>query len=271
MEILYGMVMPLAVLGGLGLFFGALLAIAGKCFGIATDPTFDLVRAELPGANCGACGCGTCDKYAEAVAAGKAEINLCSVGGESVAAKLAEITGKELSKPVVSGRAIVCCSGGIHSERKFQYVGIEDCVAAASVGGGPLSCEFGCLGLGSCVRACPNNAISIQNGVAVVNPEDCICCGICVDACPKHIIKLIPRNATTLISCMSHSTGAETRKLCSTGCIGCRLCAKACKYDAIIIEENLARIDYDKCVSCGACAEVCPRHLIIVNEPVSEG
>ena len=71
MEILYGMITPLAILGGLGLFFGAVLAIAGRCFGIVTDLTFDKVRAELPCANCGACGWGTCDKYAEAVANGK--------------------------------------------------------------------------------------------------------------------------------------------------------------------------------------------------------
>ncbi|PID39056.1 MAG: electron transporter RnfB [Proteobacteria bacterium] len=49
---------------------------------------------------------------------------------------------------------------------------------------------------------------------------------------------------------------------CIYGCLGFGDCTRACKYDAIHIENGLARVDYEKCVGCGACAKVCPRNII---------
>ena len=262
----YDILIPAAIVGGLGLLFGILLAIAGKLFATESNPMFDLVRAELPGANCGACGHGTCDKYAEAVAFGEAPCNLCNVGGAEVAEKIAAITGSEVSDAPETGRAVVCCSGGKRSLRKFDYVGLEDCAAAASIGGGPLGCEFGCIGLGSCVRVCPNHAISLIDGVASVEPDKCIGCSLCVKTCPKGIIHLIPRDANVLISCSSRAVGGQVRKICEIGCLGCRLCEKECPTGAITVTDNLASIDYDKCICCGKCAGKCPRRLIVVND-----
>ena len=41
---------------------------------------------------------------------------------------------------------------------------------------------------------------------------------------------------------------------CTAGCIGCKMCEKACKFEAVTVENNIAHIDYEKCKDCGACA-----------------
>ena len=56
--------------------------------------------------------------------------------------------------------------------------------------------------------------------------------------------------------------GKEVIANCSTGCIGCRICEKNCKFEAIHVENNVATIDYSKCKDCGLCAMKCPKHAI---------
>lgn len=48
-----------------------------------------------------------------------------------------------------------------------------------------------CKGCGTCVKTCPNNALSLENGKAVVNHKLCILCGYCNPACPEFAIRLI--------------------------------------------------------------------------------
>ena len=62
---------------------------------------------------------------------------------------------------------------------KAEYRGIESCAAAKLFYGGKGSCIFGCMGFGDCARACPQNAICMQDGIACVNHTACIGCGIC--------------------------------------------------------------------------------------------
>ena len=76
---------PVAVLGGLGLVFGVLLAIAAKVFAVKTDERITAIAELLPGANCGGCGYSGCAQLAEAIAKGEASPNACSVGGNEVA------------------------------------------------------------------------------------------------------------------------------------------------------------------------------------------
>lgn len=48
-----------------------------------------------------------------------------------------------------------------------------------------------CTACGTCVEACPSEAIIIDEdaGCAVVNEEECVDCGACEEACPTQAIK----------------------------------------------------------------------------------
>ena len=127
---------------------------------------------------------------------------------------------------------------------------------------GDKFCNFACLGYGDCAVVCPQNAISIENGIAHVDPRKCIGCGICVRECPNSIIHLINDTSRVVVECSNHDKGALTRKYCTNGCIGCMKCQKACPNGAITVVNNLATIDYSLCTGCAECVAVCPVHCI---------
>ena len=255
-------ILAVVVLGVLGLAFGAVLGVASKVFAVEVDQRESAIKEILPGANCGGCGYPGCGGYAAAVAKGEAAPNCCAAGGAAVAAQIAEIMGMKV-EATQRQVAYVRCTGGGKAHLKYDYVGLDDCLAAARLpAGGPLDCQFGCLGMGSCVKACPFDAIHLVDGVAQVDEEACKGCKACVATCPRSIITMVPYGQQVKVPCSSKSKGADTRKACDNGCIGCRLCEKNCPADAIHVVDNVAVIDYSKCTACGTCVTKCPRKLI---------
>ena len=267
MEFLIGV----AILAGLGLTFGLILAVASKVFYVETDPRLDQLNECLPGANCGGCGYPGCGGYAEAVLKGEAKIGLCASGGNECAQAMGEIMGLPV-EDVTRKVALVRCSGyrtvgadGKESGAKIKakYEGFRDCLAATKVAGnGPMACKFGCLGFGSCVKACKYDAIHVVNGIAKVDTDVCVGCMACAAVCPRNLIVPVDYGTSVIVACNSRAKGAVTVRGCTQGCIGCGLCTKICPHDAIKVENNLAVIDYSKCTSCGLCAAVCPKKLI---------
>lgn len=86
------MLVPVIIVGTIGLICSIILSIAAKVMAVPTDERFDMIREVLPGANCGACGYVGCDDYAKALADGSQDNpKLCPVGRQAVADKLAEI------------------------------------------------------------------------------------------------------------------------------------------------------------------------------------
>ena len=261
MDILYAAL----VLGGMGLIFGGLLTLASKVFAVPENPTRNAIRDALPSANCGGCGYPGCDGCADAIASGKAPVNACPVGGAAVAEKIGKIMGIEVAPASEKKVAQVICQGDTgHCKNKFVYTGIQDCVAASLVSDGNRSCKYACLGLGTCVRACPFDAIHIDEhlGIAVVDPEKCQSCGKCVEACPKHVLELQPVSQPVRLLCRAAEAGSLVSDNCRVGCIGCERCANECKFGAITMVNHLPQFDMTKCRGCMMCAEVCPTSAI---------
>lgn len=252
------------IVGGVGIFIGFFLGISGEKFKVEVDPREEAIMGVLPGNNCGGCGYAGCSGLAAAIVKGEAPVNQCPVGGAPVGNQIGEIMGVSAGDSVRQVAFVKCAGTCEKAKQDYNYTGVEDCGAMAFVpGGGAKTCNYGCLGFGSCVKACPFDAVHIVDGIAKVDKEACKACGKCVAACPKHLIELVPYDAKHLVSCSSKDKGKDVMKGCSVGCIGCHLCEKNCPSDAIHVTDNVAYIDQEKCTGCGICAEKCPKKIIL--------
>jgi RnfABCDGE-type electron transport complex B subunit len=248
-------------LGGLGIIFAIGLALANAKLAVKRNPLTEEILESLPGANCGACGLAGCAAYAEALATGNVPADLCTPGGSATTGRLAELLGLEVEEKEPCF-AIVHCN---HSDakRSFEYQGIRDCKAAMLLTDRIYDCRHACLCLGTCVRACPFDAlVTAGDGPPVVIEEKCTGCGVCANVCPKNIITVEKQSGFVHIQCRSRDKGGVARKACRRACIGCGKCAKICPVDAIEMKDFLAHIDYEKCISCSKCVGECPTGAI---------
>lgn len=257
------------MLSTLGVVSAVILYFVAQKFKVYEDPRIDEVEAVLPGANCGGCGYPGCRGFAEAfVKADDISTLFCPVGGNETSAAAAKVVGKDAATqaPMI---AVVRCSGTPENRSKTSvYNGAASCKVATTLYSGDTGCQYGCLGLGDCVDVCTFDAIYIDpvTGLPVVSEEKCTACGACVKACPKFIIELRkkgPKGKRIFVSCINKDKGGIAKKSCSVACIGCNKCVKVCPHDAIVMENFLAYIDYDKCKLCRKCTEECPTGAIL--------
>ena len=146
-----GIIIAAAVVGIVGIVIGILLGIASEKFKVEVDEREILVRAELPGNNCGGCGYAGCDALAKAIVDGKAKVNQCPVGGASVGDKIAAIMGVEAGAAEKMVAFVKCKGTCDKANVQYNYYGMDDCVkiAAAVPGAGDKACSYGCLGSGT--------------------------------------------------------------------------------------------------------------------------
>jgi electron transport complex protein RnfB len=229
----------------LALAAGYALGWAKRAFHVDVNPRLERLTQVLPGANCGGCGYVGCTAYAEALHAGAAAVDLCSVGGVSCASALADILGVEL-KETWPTRPVVHC-GARSGDRLLvsDYRGESTC-RAASVIGGVQGCAYGCLGLGDCARACRYDAIHVIDGLACVDYEACVGCRACERACPRHVITMVPFKAERMIviRCSNQDFGRDVKRVCKVGCVGCKACQRL--NEIYNVANNVPRIDYSK-------------------------
>lgn len=258
------MIVELVTLAGIAAVSGAGLAWASKKFYVEVDPRVEKVNEVLPQVQCAACGYPGCMPFAEAVVKGEAPVTGCTVGGAPVSQKVAAIMGQEVAVTEERLVARLFCDGGCEEVKKrFAYDGIKDCKAAELVSEGEKACLYSCLGYGDCVRACTFDALYMNdNDLPVVIEDKCTGCELCLPACPRDLFKMIPEPMKVHVACLSEDKGPVVKKICSVGCIACDICVKACPFEAVVVENNLAIIDYGKCTNCTLCVPVCPTGII---------
>jgi len=257
---------PILIFSVLGTVMGLILALAARFLAVKKDKKLEAIEELMPGANCGGCGYAGCSSLAAAIAKGEEKPTACAALSAEALQSIAEIMGISVETPVRMVAKVLCSGTKECAKHRFVYKDVGDCHSAEVIAGGDKECAAGCIGLGSCVQKCKFDAISIVDGVAVVDREKCRACGMCVKECPKKIIRMIPYDATYYVQCSTPEKGKKVMNVCEAGCISCRKCVRNCPSGAIYMEGDMAVIDYEKCTTCGLCAEQCPRKVIRLQQ-----
>lgn len=134
------------------------------------SPVADLAQrlaAALPQTQCTRCGYPDCQAYAEALAAGEAEINQCPPGGAEGVARLAALTGRPLLP--------LNPEHGLEAPRQLAVID-----------------EAWCIGCTLCIKACPADCIvGAPKAMHLIVAAQCTGCELCVPACPVDCISLV--------------------------------------------------------------------------------
>ncbi|MCA9751525.1 MAG: Fe-S cluster protein [Gemmatimonadetes bacterium] len=236
-----------SILGGLGLFFGTVLAVSYRYLRVPEDPRLGDVEGMLPGNNCGACGEPGCAAFAVSLLAGKTTPGKCTVSSPENVDELATFLGVDAGRGEKLVARLHCAGGRAQAKQIAAYEGFESCRAAALVGGGGKGCSWGCLGLADCERACTFGAITMNsNGLPVVDVNKCTACNDCVVVCPRDLFELLPLRKPLLVQCRVPLEGAAARALCTAACDACGRCAQDAPTGVVQMDGGLPRVDYDR-------------------------
>lgn len=159
------MITALWVMIALAALLGVVLGFSAIRFKIEGNPLVEKIDAVLPQTQCGQCGYPGCKPYAEAIAKGEADINLCPPGGDEGIHKLADLLGVEY-KPF-----------GGDAMPKAKAVAFID--------------EQTCIGCTLCIQACPVDAIvGAAKQMHTVIASECTGCELCLAPCPVDCISM---------------------------------------------------------------------------------
>lgn len=161
------MLNALLVMAIIAIALGALLGYSAIKFRVEGNPLVDKIDAILPQTQCGQCGFPGCRPYAEAIANGEADINLCPPGGEDGIQKLADLLGVEFQP--FGGNTVI----------KPKATAFID--------------ETTCIGCTLCLQACPVDAIAgAAKQLHIIISSECTGCELCVPPCPVDCISMVP-------------------------------------------------------------------------------
>lgn len=270
-------VVAVAILGGVGLAFSILIALANRKLKVWEDPRIDVVTGMLPGANCGACGSPGCRAFAERLVGGAAQPAGCNVANATARDEIAAYLGVDAGQAVKVVARMLCAGGAHVARQQAEYRGHETCAAAAAVAGGGKGCAWGCLGLADCVRACTFAAMEMSaDGIPLIDVEKCTACGDCVRACPKDLLALHPIDRRLLVQCRNLVAGDEVLDDCRVACTACGKCVADSGPGLISVASGVAVINYDlNELAQERAVERCPTGAIVwlsgaqfVHEPI---
>jgi electron transport complex protein RnfB len=234
-----------AIMGGLGMLFGIILAVAYRFLRVEEDPRLVLVSELLPGSNCGACGEPGCQGFAEALIEGRRAPSGCTVATPDAVEKIAGVLGVDAGSQQKRVARLHCAGGRSLAPQIAAYEGFDSCRAAALIGGGGKGCSWGCLGHGDCQVACTFDAITMNDdGLPVVDVERCTACADCVDICPRDLFEILPLNHHLIVQCSAPLAGEAARELCRVACDACGRCAQDAPEGLVTMQGDLPRVDY---------------------------
>jgi Na+-translocating ferredoxin:NAD+ oxidoreductase RNF subunit RnfB len=234
-----------AILGGVGLVFAILIAVANRKLKVWEDPRIDVVAGLLPGANCGACGVPGCRAFAEKLVGGEVQPAGCNVANADAKSEIAAYLGVDAGSAVKTVARLLCAGGSHVSEQQAEYRGYPTCAAAAAVAGGGKG-AWGCLGLADCVRSCTFDAMAMNaDGLPVVDIDKCTACGDCVEACPKDLLAIQPLDRKLLVQCRNLIAGDDVLDACKVACTACGKCVMDAAPGLISVASGVAVVNYD--------------------------
>ncbi|MES9964155.1 MAG: RnfABCDGE type electron transport complex subunit B [Candidatus Sedimenticola sp. 20ELBAFRAG] len=235
-----------AIMTGIGLFFGVILAVAARLFKVDEDPRIQKTEEMLPGTNCGACGEPGCAPFAELVVKGTIQPSKCTVASADMIDDIADFLGVDAGEQEKLVARLHCAGGQGQAFQIAEYRGFDSCRAAAVISGGGKGCSWGCLGLADCEVSCTFDVIHMDpNGLPVVDIEGCTACGDCVDACPRDLFEIVPESQRLFVQCNTPLEGDAAVTLCSVACDACGRCAADAAPGLIEMKDNLPVIDFD--------------------------